>query len=440
MHIHILQVTKARGIRSNKDTNGGYGTVNDFGQGLVSRGLKYLKNRMMNFPEILPAYIHAILKLQGHTVTYAENKLDDQAEMVLLQTSIINYYEELEWAKKIKENNPNIRVGFVGGMSAGNPDLYKDWGDFVITGEVENALLQRDIEHFNEVVEGGLVIDLDSLPFPDWSHINQWRDRYGFFRTKRGRTIPILSSRGCPMACRYYCTYPLIQGTSYRSRSPQNIIEEISYLIQNYGLTTVLFRDPIFTYDMPRVEKLCHLIHQSGLRFNWICETHPRYLNPKLIELMGQAGCIAVKLGIEARNIEVMQKSHRIVHDLSYQEDVIRCLESHQIDVLSFYILGYFDDDEKTINQTINYAISLNTFGAQFAIATPYPGTPWYGDMKNKPESIHLDDNLEDYSQYRLVYNHPHLSSEDMERLKSLAYRRYYFRLSFLSKHFRRIM
>ena len=46
MHIHILQVTRARGVRSNKDTNGGYGTVNDFGQGLVARGLKFLKNRI----------------------------------------------------------------------------------------------------------------------------------------------------------------------------------------------------------------------------------------------------------------------------------------------------------------------------------------------------------------------------------------------------------
>lgn len=62
MHIQILQVTKHRKIRSNKDTNGGYGTVNDFGRGMVAVLLKYYKSKSMRFPEILPAYVHAILK------------------------------------------------------------------------------------------------------------------------------------------------------------------------------------------------------------------------------------------------------------------------------------------------------------------------------------------------------------------------------------------
>jgi len=283
------------------------------------------------------------------------------------------------------------------------------------------------------------VTDLDSLPYPDWSYISHWRDRYGFLRNQHGRLIPVLSSRGCPMSCRYYCTYPLIQGYNFRPRSPENILNELSYLIQKYSMTTVLFRDPIFTFNKPRIEQLCHLVIDSNLKFSWICETHPHYLTPDLIELMAQAGCIAVKIGIEASNIEVMKKSHRITTDLVFQEQIIRCLESHHIDVLGFYMLGLFDDNEASIRQTIDYAISLNTYGAQFTIATPYPGTPWYRDMISKPVSFHLDDNLENYTQYRLVYNHPCLSADDLERFKSLAYRRYYFRLSYLKKHFLRL-
>jgi hypothetical protein len=75
MHIHILQVVGHQELRSNKDTNGGFGTANDFGKGLVSRVLKEYKNRSMNFPEILPAYVAAILKEQGRTVTYSHHEV-----------------------------------------------------------------------------------------------------------------------------------------------------------------------------------------------------------------------------------------------------------------------------------------------------------------------------------------------------------------------------
>ena len=86
MHIHLLQATQKRTLRSSKDTNGGYGTVNDFGRGLTAFLLKYVKRGTMNFPELLPAYAQAILRTQGHTVTYAHNQLDARAEIVAAGT------------------------------------------------------------------------------------------------------------------------------------------------------------------------------------------------------------------------------------------------------------------------------------------------------------------------------------------------------------------
>ena len=440
MHVHILQVNKKYHLRTNKDTNSGYGTVNDFGKGIVASLLKYFKNGTMNFPEILPAYLNAILKQQGYEVTFSKNQLDPSAQIVIVQTSIINFNEELQVAAEIKAAFPKIRIGFMGGISSANAELYADKGDFVIQGEPENALLNGDIGDFSGIVEGGQVEDLDHLPFPDWSHIQYWKDRYGFIRANHGRFLPMLSSRGCPMSCRYYCTYPLVQGAHFRPRSPENVVEEIIYLQKNFGMTTVLFRDPIFSLDMERIEAICNLILEKGLKFSWLCETHPRLLTPDLIALMANAGCVAVKFGIESGNLDVMQKSHRASANLEMQEHIIRCCEQNKIDVLGFYILGYFDDTEKTIQETIEYAKKLNTFGAQFTIATPYPGTQWYQDLMQEPDTYQLDKDFERYTQYQLVYKHPHLTYEDLERLKSLAYQRYYLRLAYMAKHFWKII
>lgn len=403
------------------------------GGGVIATFLKFMKKQTMNFPELLPAYISAILKQKGHKVTYAVNQLDPSADIVLIQTSIIDCYEETRWAKKIKEEYPQIRIGFMGGFASGWPEFYDQVGDFVLLGDAENIFMHEDIHELSGVVKCGYVKDLDSLPFPDWSHIRDWKPRYGVTKNSKGRIIPMLSSRGCPMSCAYYCTYPLVQGNNYRARSPENIVDEIAYLQTDYGMTSVLFRDPIFSFDMDRIVKMCELILSKGLYFSWICETHPRFLSPDLINLMAKAGCSAVKLGIESGSQEVMKNAKRVALDFEYQEMIVHRCEKAGIDVLAFYMLGYYDDLEGTVEETIKYALQLNTFGAQFTIATPYPGTPWYTDLKC--DHIELDDNLEHYNQYRLVYQQPNFKNAKLEQLKSKAYRQYYFRWGFIKKH-----
>ena len=93
------------------------------------------------------------------------------------------------------------------------------------------------------------------------------------------------------------------------------------------------------------------------------------------------------------------------------------------------YILGYPSDNEKSINNTIDYSIKLNTDYAQFSIWTPYPGTPAFRDYESKvtnKKEYHL------FDQYRLVYNHNSINKFKMRELLSSAYRRYYLRLKWI--------
>jgi anaerobic magnesium-protoporphyrin IX monomethyl ester cyclase len=176
------------------------------------------------------------------------------------------------------------------------------------------------------------------------------------------------------------------------------------------------------------------------VKFSWICETHPNLLTAELIVLMARAGCVAIKFGIESGDLDVMHKSHRHTANLNQQEAIVRQCEKNGIDVLGFYILGYRDDTRQTVLQTIDYAQKLNTFGAQFTIATPYPGTPWYQDMAKQPEIFALDENLEKYTQYKLVYQHPNIPYKEMEKLKSQAYQQYYLRPAYITKHLSKIL
>jgi radical SAM superfamily enzyme YgiQ (UPF0313 family) len=237
------------------------------------------------------------------------------------------------------------------------------------------------------------------------------------------------------MPCSYYCTYPLVQGSKFRARSNGNVLEEIQSLVDQFKIVNILFRDPIFSLDMQRIAALSESILNHHISFTWICETHPKFLNEPLIKLMASAGCVAIKLGIESGDLNVMKKSHRKGDQLEHQEAMIRACEAADIHILAFYILGYFDDTKESIEQTIQYAQYLNTYGAQFTIATPYPGTEWYASLKAENEKYQLDPSLNHYNQYQLVYQHPNLTKEELEKYKSMAYQKYYFRWNYIRKN-----
>ena len=90
------------------------------------------------------------------------------------------------------------------------------------------------------------------------------------------------------------------------------------------------------------------------------------------------------------------------------------------------FIIGNPEDTEDTIIASIEYSKYLPSLYAQFSVFTPYPGTPVYGDFKN----LINEDKLENFNQYNLVFKHKHLTIEKIEKLKSLAYFKFYFNIN----------
>lgn len=421
--------------RSNKDTNGSYGTVNEFGTSVTSRVLTAIKSRKMNFPELAPAYVIAILENQGHSVTYGENTANPDADITLMQSSLVHFNEEYKVAADLKAKYPHMRVGFFSGVTDVLSDELLQVANFVIVGEIENALLNQDISDFEGKVLAGMVPDLDSLPYPSWHHVSDEISYKLLGGSGETRLAPMLASRGCPMSCRFYCTYPWSQGMQQRKRSVSSIVAEIQHLKSTYGTNLVLFRDPIFTLDMPRTKEFCRAVLDAGLKISYIIETHTKFIDDEMIDLLSRSGCVAIQFGIESGNADVMEKSKRKSNPFEDQRHAIRECEKRGIKVLALFMLAYFDDTVETVEQTIDYAIDLNPYGAQFTVATPYPGTPWYDELKQENERYQLSENYDDYTQYRLVYNHPSLDADQVSELKNRAYRRFYYRFSYFRKH-----
>lgn len=138
--------------------------------------------------------------------------------------------------------------------------------------------------------EAGLVRDLDGVPFPAWDAIPL---------SAYGNKASLLSSRGCPAACRF-CAYVVAQGRTVRSQSIDRTLNEWAWLARDVQPAYLYLRDPVFAHDRARVEAICSGIIGRGLTLPWGCESRPEHFDRELLTLLGAAGCADIKIGMES--------------------------------------------------------------------------------------------------------------------------------------------
>ncbi|HTL92577.1 MAG TPA: radical SAM protein, partial [Steroidobacteraceae bacterium] len=422
MRVALLNAMPSRRGAVNKDISGGFGTVSDFGDTPTARALTWLKRRGVRYPILSLGYVAALFDAAGWDVTYGESaEAARGADVALVYASLIAHRSELALAAEARAQG-EAKVGFFGPFASVRSDLFDGKADFVIAGEPEGAI--------STIIESGQIPsgitrstpiqNLDSLPFPAWHRFDPRGFRYSPYFPGGGGFFPVLSSRGCALSCAYYCPYTAVTGRKWRKRSAENVVAELQHLVSTYGARRVLFRDPLFTLDRERSIEIADRMRAAKLGLEWVCETHLDYLDEELLDRMHAAGLRSIKVGIESATAGVLETVKR--HQP--QGDRIRRLLAHcdrrGIGVVAFYILGLPTDTEESIQATIDYAMELNTVGAQFTIATPYPGTGFFETASS--EGRLLTEDWERYDIYTPVMRHENIAPEQMMRLKSQAY------------------
>ena len=444
MKFVILDVYPDKNYRLVKDTAGGYGTGNNFGNTLFSKLLNLYVDNSIGMPSMEVMYISSILKKDNEI--YYTRKYDDpeveKADFIILPTSIIAHETEINVLKLIKHK----QVFVTGIFSNILREKYNEENTVIIKNEADTFFynIQKsgnlNREYLSNIFKDNTLInqfyspvDLDDLPFPDWSeYCKKYPLRNDFFSLSQKVAVPILATRGCPYSCFNYCTYPLQQGRKVRARSVENIIKEIKHWQKEIGTNKFVFRDPVFSINRKHTISLCEEIIKQNLNITFMVETHLNNMDDQMIQLLKKAGLELIYVGVESSNHVVLKDMKRFTIEHDKQYEIIKKCQDAGIIVKTMFIIGNPEDTEDTINASIQYSKYLPSLYAQYSVFTPYPGTPVYGDFK---ELINVEQ-LEKFNQYNLVFKHKNLSADKIEKLKSLAYFKFYFDLNRIFKIF----
>ena len=410
-----------------KDLAGGYGTGNDFGAGLFPGLLKRVVKHSINFPQIQLLQIAAILRDQGYSVEYTQDESADTSDVFacIFASSIVAHETEVQAIK-----NCACKIKYVVGIFAQQyKALYEKSGGFVVPEEAEAFFQEVDLSTFPDFPRKRYYVeDLDSLPFPAWDIFLKNYSLSNLF-VKRGLTIPIYATKGCPYSCSFYCTYPLQQGKKVRNRSVNNIILEIEYW-KSQGVDNFLFRDPVFSINKKHTIELARALIERKLNINYMVETHLNNVDETMAALLSESGLQLVYVGVESVDSAVLEDMKRFSLEKETEAEKIKMLRSNNIKVKAMFIIACPEDTEETINKTIKFAIDLQPNLAQFSVFTPYPGTPNYERYRDKITAKHL----EEFDQYRLVFDHKNLTAIQVRKLLGRAYKKFYLRFGFFGE------
>lgn len=434
----IVNPPNPPGYVSNKDSMGGFGQLYPTGA--------------PPFPPLDIPYLAASVAALGHVVEVIEagallmstadvvGALRSQPALetclVMVRTSLPTIDADLQFCADIRHRLAPAAIGLFG---AAVPSLLARIEseralDLVVLGEADGPVMELMAGTAPELISGlmfrlehawvrnaerPLERDLDSIPFPRWDLLPY--ERYTIPKSSASghlRFLPILSSRGCPFGCSY-CPYPVGQGLKWRYRSPGNVVDEMSHLVQDLGVEHLLFRDPMFSMQQKRVIEICDEIVRRGLKVSWKCETRMDCLDEATISAMARAGCVGVNFGVESVDPEIQKGAHRKpILRAEFLEKVALC-RKYDISTFAFFVVGLPGDTVETIFDSIEFAVDIQASWTQFTVATPFVGTPMH------EWAVSLGVIQPDF--YRIVNAHTqsagneNIEGKDIERLHRFA-------------------
>ncbi|TFF97132.1 MAG: radical SAM protein [Promethearchaeota archaeon] len=314
-----------------------------------------------------------------------------------------------EIIKKALNNNCEVILGGWHPTLTADEILDSNYVDAVIRGEGEYTLREmiktgrfeniRGVsykENGNKIhnPERPLIEDLNKLKFPKRS-----KNDYKKYNMLRIPYEAIETSRGCPFTCEFCCIHEFYHH-KWRGRSPMNIIRELYKIYQNTKKRDILIVDDNFGVNMNRVKDFCELILKSRLNLHFTCQIRVDDIvrNPKIVNLMTQAGFWAVFIGIESISDSILNDLNKKI-SLSKILKAIKILNENNILIIGNVIIGSdFNASEKTIIENIKKTCKLKVDYITFSMLTPLPKTKIFD--KCKKENLIL---TYDWTKYNMV-------------------------------------
>jgi len=366
----------------------------------------------------------------------------------------------LKTIHEIKRSYPNIKIIY-GGVypSYAYQGIMNECDeiDYIVRGEGEQTILglirtlenNGDLQYVDGVTwrkDGQVISNRSRTPIqnldeyrPGWELLD-W-SLYTMFGFKRAAGLQF--SRGCTLTCSYCGQWMFWK--KWRHRSPENIVEQLKILKNNYNVDYVWFADENFSADKDTVKRLLELIIESklDLSLNLNMTAADVVRDADIIPLYKAAGVDYIVMGVESLKDEVIVNIRKN-NPFEISREAVRLLRQNNILSLTNIIYGLEDESWKTLWEKYTNLLELDSDILNACYIMPHF---WTSQGKTvKPADI-IQSDLDKWSYRNQIVATPYLKpfelflgvklTESLFHLRPKALKRIFFARD---KRYRKIM
>ena len=306
----------------------------------------------------------------------------ENADLIILNTCAIRENAELKvfgeigWLVKKRKNNPNIRVGVCGCMVQ-QENVFDRLSK---NQHVDFIFGTHNIDQLPEIIYESYINNNKILSVKHQAE-NKYKILPRTIEQKHKAFVTIMD--GCDKFCTY-CIVPYTRGQQI-SRSKEDIIDEIKYLMQNGLKEVTLIGQNVNSYGLDFKDKTYHFkdllediakLNIPRIRFS---TSNPWNLNKDLIDVMAKYDNIMpyIHLPIQSGDEEILKQMNRkmLIKDYIDLVDYLR-EKIPDISISTDLIVGFPNESSEAFRHTIDLYNRIKYDNAYTFIYSKREGTP----------------------------------------------------------------
>ncbi|MBK8170852.1 MAG: B12-binding domain-containing radical SAM protein [Sandaracinaceae bacterium] len=351
---------------------------------------------------------------------------DDDVDLVAISCFTPSAERAFELAREFRARGRTVVLGGI--FASTMPDVALAHFDAVVIGEGEGVWaellddarrgeLRRIYKHDGE-------LDLDALPLP----------RIDLYLAKENAAYhpddyPVQLSRGCPLKCDA-CAIPLSMGRKLRSVPMQHVLGVVD-AVNAKGKLASLTEDTSFfptAGALRHLSEFCDIIklRPTPAKMSYVGISMPMVLATpaSVFARLRDAGMNMFYLVGGFDTITRRAFTGKDPAALAKATECIKRAKDEGIDPYTSFLVGNEDDDEGTFDRMLEFASRAGVDKAEFAIFTPYPGTPAWTRLLAQGRILHQ--HWGRYNDANVVFEPAQLSPEALQEGYLYLWREFY--------------
>ena len=267
--------------------------------------------------------------------------------------------------------------------------------DVLVTGDGEAAVFEALQNAPQPIIDGDdpkshLFLNnaaIEELPFPARHLVDVSTYQYNIEGT---RALSMIAQLGCPFGCGFCGGRMSPSLRRVRTRSSENIVQEMVHLYHTYGVMGFMLYDDELNVN-PKIVSLMSLIADAqqklGVEFRLRGFIKAELFTDEQAAAMYKAGFRWILVGFESGHPRILEN----IQKKATRDDNTRCMEiarRHNLKVKALMSVGHPGESEETIQATRDWLVDVRPDDFDATVITTYPGTPYFDEAVETASGI----------------------------------------------------